>query len=57
MSIYQKKQRWKWWLAAGAMIIILASLWYSQQIVQKISIEEKEKVKLWAGAVQKKATW
>jgi len=55
MSIYQKKQRWKWWLAAGATLIVLASLWYSQQIVQKISIEEKEKVKLWAGAVQKKA--
>ncbi|HEX7413376.1 MAG TPA: hypothetical protein VF411_04960, partial [Bacteroidia bacterium] len=55
MSIYQKKQRWKWWLAAGAMLIVLASLWYSQKIVQKISAEEKEKIKLWAGAVQKKA--
>ncbi|HEX7412665.1 MAG TPA: HAMP domain-containing sensor histidine kinase [Bacteroidia bacterium] len=55
MSIYQKKQRWKWWLATGAMLIVLASLWYSQQLVQKISAEEKEKIKLWAGAVQKKA--
>lgn len=55
MSIYQKKQRWKWWLAACAMLIVLASLWYSQQIVRKIASEEKEKVKLWAGAVQKKA--
>lgn len=55
MSIYQKKQRWKWWLAAMAMLIVMASLWYSQQIVQKISTDEKEKIKLWAGAVQKKA--
>ena len=55
MNIYQKKQQWKWWLAAMAMLIVLASLWYSQQIVQKISNEEKEKVKLWADAIQKKA--
>ena len=55
MSIYQRKQQWKWWLAAVAMLIVMASLWYSQQIVQKISTDEKEKIKLWAGAVQKKA--
>ena len=55
MSIYQRKQQWKWWLAAGAMLIVLLSLWYSQQIVQKISNDEKEKIKLWAGAVKKRA--
>ena len=55
MKIYQQKQRWKWWLAACAMCIVIVSLWYSQQIVNKISIEEKEKVKLWADAVQKRA--
>ena len=55
MKIYQQKQRWKWWLAACAMCIVIVSLWYSQQIVNKISVEEKEKVKLWADAVQKRA--
>jgi signal transduction histidine kinase len=55
MKIYQQKQRWKWWLAACAMCIVILSLWYSQQIVNKISVEEKEKVKLWADAVQKRA--
>ena len=55
MSIYQRKQQWKWWLAASAMLIVLLSLWYSQQIVRKISNDEKEKIKLWAGAVQKRA--
>ncbi len=55
MSIYKKKQQWKWWLAASAMLIVLLSLWYSQQIVHKISNDEKEKIKLWAGAVQKRA--
>ena len=37
------------------MLIVLISLWYSKQIVQKIASDEKEKIKLWAGAVQKKA--
>src|ERR1700739_764178 len=55
MKIYQQKQRWKWWLAACAMCIVIVSLWYSQQIVKKIADEEKEKVKLWADAVQKRA--
>jgi signal transduction histidine kinase len=55
MNIYQQKQRWKWWLAAAAMCIVLASLWYSSKIVKKISDDEREKVSLWAGAVQKNA--
>lgn len=55
MNIYQQKQKWKWWLAAAAMCIVLASLWYSNKIVKKTSDEEKEKVKLWADAVQKNA--
>lgn len=55
MKIYQQKQRWKWWLAASAMCIVIVSLWYSQQIVKKIADEEKVKVKLWADAVQKRA--
>lgn len=55
MKIYQQKQRWKWWLAACAMCIVIVSLWYSQQMVKKIAEEEKEKIKLWADAVQKRA--
>src|SRR5438105_15892798 len=55
MQIYQQKQRWKWWLAAAAMCIVILSLWYSQRIVKKIDAEEKEKVELWAKAVQKNA--
>lgn len=55
MNIYQQKQRWKWWLAATAMGIVLASLWYSSKIVKKISDDEREKVRLWAEAVQKNA--
>lgn len=37
------------------MCIVLASLWYSNKIVKKISDDEREKVRLWAEAVQKNA--
>ncbi|MEO6303258.1 MAG: HAMP domain-containing sensor histidine kinase [Bacteroidia bacterium] len=55
MNIYNKKQRWKLGLAAFALLIIIASLWYTRNLVKKISRNEKEKVELWAKAVQKKA--
>lgn len=55
MNIYIKKQRWKLGLAASALLIIIASLWYTRNLVKKISSDEKEKVELWAKAVQKKA--
>jgi len=55
VSIYNQKQRWKLGLAAFALLIIIASLWYTRNLVKKISRNEKEKVELWAKAVQKKA--
>lgn len=38
-----------------AVLIIGASLWYTNILVSKIAKEERRKVKLWADAVQKKA--
>ena len=55
VNIYNKKQRWKLGLAAAALLIIIVSLWYTKNLVKKISSSEKEKVELWAKAVQKKA--
>ena len=55
MSIYSKKQKWKLWLFITAVIIIGLSLWYTNILVNKIAQDEREKVKLWANAVQKKA--
>ena len=55
MNIYSKKQRWKLTLLITAILIVLASLWYTNVLVKKIAGEEREKVKLWAGAIQKKA--
>lgn len=56
MNIYARKQRWKLGLAAAAFIIVIASFWYSNNLVRDISESEKQKVELWASAVQKKAS-
>ncbi|MCE3279151.1 MAG: hypothetical protein K0S44_1342 [Bacteroidetes bacterium] len=54
MSIYSKKQAWKLWLFTAAVLIIGASLWYTNTLVNKIATEERKKVKLWADAIEKK---
>jgi hypothetical protein len=56
VKIYTKKQHWKLWLAGFAVIIIGASLWYTNVLVKTVSEEERKKVELWAEAVQKRAT-
>ncbi len=55
MNIYKRKQRWKWFLAGFAFLIVMVSLWYSNNLVSKIKHDERQKVELWAEAVQKKA--
>ena len=55
MSIYLKKYRWKLWLAGFAIIIIAASLWYTNVLVKKVATEERKKVELWADAVRNRA--
>lgn len=55
MNIYTRKQRWKWFLAGFAFLIVIVSLWYSNNLVNKIKRDERQKVELWAQAVQKKA--
>ena len=39
-----------------AFFIVIASFWYTDNLVKNISNNEKQKVKLWAKAVQKKAS-
>ena len=55
MSIYLKKYRWKLWLAGFAIVIIAASLWYTNVLVKKVATEERKKVELWADAVRNRA--
>lgn len=55
MDLYSRKQRWKFVLGLIAVLIVVASLWYSNSIVSKIREEERNKVQLWAEAVQSRA--
>ena len=55
MNIYRRKQRWKLILLGVAAAIVAASLWYTDTIVKKIAVEERQKVSLWADAIQKRA--
>ncbi len=56
MDIYIQKRKWKWLLLVFAFIIIGASLWYTNILVEKIAKDERKKIETWAGAVQKKAS-
>ena len=55
MNIYSKKQQWKWILFVVAILIVFTSLWYTNNLVNRIATDEQKKVTLWADAVQKKA--
>lgn len=56
MNIYRKKQVWKIGLVITAFIIVISSLFYTNNLVRKVSIEEQKKAKLWAEAIQKKSS-
>ena len=55
MNLYSSKQRWKIVLLIAALAIVGLSLWYSSSIVKQIRNEEREKVKVWSAAIEKKA--
>ena len=56
MNIYSRKQRWKLFLLIGAVIIVIVSVGYTNILVKKIAKEERKKVRLWAEAIQRKAS-
>lgn len=55
MNIYTQKQRWKLGLAAAALLIVMLSFWYTQNLANKISNDERSKAQVWAKAVQSQA--
>ena len=55
MNIYAKKQRWKLFLIITAVIIGVSSIWYTNQLVKKLSVEENKKIELWAEATRQLA--
>ena len=52
MHIYTRKQRWKFLLLAGALIIGIATSWYTNSMVRKLEGEEKLKIETWVAATQ-----
>ena len=55
MNVYSNKQRWKRVLLVAAAVIVVATLWYSNDIAQRIRVEEQTKVKLWSEAIVQRA--
>lgn len=52
MNIYTRKQRWKILLLSAALLIGISSLWYTNNLVQKLSEQEKKNVELWAEGIR-----
>ncbi len=50
MNIYKHKQRWQFFLFITAVIIGIASLMYTNQLVEKMSLEEQKKAEMLAEA-------
>ena len=54
-NLYTNKKRWKWALAIIAMLVIAASLWYTNRLVKSIAEQETKQVKMWAAAMEQHA--
>jgi len=55
LQIYYKKKRWKWLLFGVAVLIITASLWYTNILVREIAEDERMSINIWANAIERKA--
>lgn len=55
MNLYTNKKRWKWVLAIVALLIVGASLWYTNYLVKSIAEQETKQVQLWAAAMEQHA--
>ena len=55
MNLYTNKKRWKWALAIVALLIVGASLWYTNNLVKSIAEQETNQVKMWAAAMEQHA--
>ena len=55
MNLYTNKKRWKWVLAIVALLIVGASLWYTNYLVKSIAEQESKQVQLWAAAMEQHA--
>jgi len=55
VDIYLRKRRWKLILFITAVVIIAASLYYTNILVNEIRKDERKNVEIWADAIHRKA--
>jgi len=55
MDIYLRKKRWKWILFGIAILIVSASLYYTNILVEYTRQDERKNVEIWADAIHRKA--
>jgi len=48
MDIYERKSRWKWYLAITGIIIIIISMIFTNYLATNLAAEEKKNVEIWA---------
>ncbi len=53
MNIYENKQRWKFFLFIGAILIGTGSLIYTNILVKELASQERKTVELWAQAMER----
>ncbi|MEO0040589.1 MAG: hypothetical protein RL329_37 [Bacteroidota bacterium] len=51
-DIYEKKSRWKWYLAGAGLLIILLSMIYTHYLVNKLRIEERNRMKMYQRSIE-----
>ncbi len=54
MKLYTNIRKWRWILLGLAVMIVAASLWYTNMLVRKIKLEEERKVRIWAEAIERR---
>lgn len=56
VNLYAQKKRWKILLAVIALIIISASIYYTNLLVNRFAEQERTQIKVWADAIQQRAS-
>ncbi|NPA37306.1 MAG: HAMP domain-containing histidine kinase [Chlorobi bacterium] len=52
MNIYHTKKKWKLFLLIGAITISALTLWYTQNLVEQLKEQERQRMALWAEAMR-----
>jgi nitrogen-specific signal transduction histidine kinase len=55
VNIYSRRQRWKYGLFVFALVIGISSLWYTNNLVKSLSMEERKNMELLAEATRQLA--